>query len=77
MMKEIYFAFYAIKKNIQSSAELRTSFVTNIVGMAINNTAFIIIWIFFVKSVGIINGWTAADIIGLMGFTALSYGVVF
>ena len=77
MMKEIHFALYAIKKNIQSSAELRTSFLTNIVGMAINNTAFIIIWVFFVKSVGIINGWTAADIIGLLGFGALSYGIVF
>jgi ABC-2 type transport system permease protein len=76
-MKELYFALYAIKKNIQSSAELRTSFLMNIVGMAINNTAFIILWIFFVKSVGIIGGWTAADIIGLQGFAALSFGIVF
>jgi ABC-2 type transport system permease protein len=77
MMKEIHFALYAIKKNIQNSAELRTSFSTNIIGMAINNVAFIIIWVFFVKSVGVINGWTAADIIGLLGFGALSYGIVF
>ena len=77
MRKELRFALYAIKKNIQNSAELRTSFFTNIVGMAINNTAFIIIWVFFVKSVGVINGWTAADIVGLQGFTALCYGIVF
>lgn len=76
-MKELYFALYAIKKNIQSSAELRTSFLMNIGGMAINNTAFIILWIFFVKSVGIVGGWTVADIIGLQGFTALSFGIVF
>ncbi len=77
MKKEIYFAFYAIKKNIKSSAELRTSFLTNIIGMAINNTVFIAIWVFFVNSVGVINGWTAADIIGLLGFNALTYGIVF
>ncbi len=77
MIKEIYFAFYAIKKNVRGSAELRTSFLMNIVGMTINNTVFVIIWVFFVKSVGIINGWTAVDIIGLMGFGALSYGIVF
>lgn len=77
MMKEIYFALYAIKKNVQSSAELRTSFLMNIVGMGINNTAFIILWGFFVSSVGIIGGWTVADIIGLQGFTALCYGIVF
>jgi ABC-2 type transport system permease protein len=77
MAKEIRFTFYSIKKNIQSNAELRTSFLMNIFGMAINNTAFIILWVFFVQSVGVIGGWTAADIVGLQGFTALSYGLVF
>lgn len=77
MMKEVRFALYAIKKNIQGSAELRASFLANIVGMTINNASFIIIWVFFVKSVGVINGWTPADIIGLLGFGTLSFGVVF
>jgi ABC-2 type transport system permease protein len=76
MFKEIKFTIYSIKKNIQSSAELRTSFFMNIIGMAINNTAFIFLWVFFIKSVGIIGGWTAIDIIGLQGFIAISYGVV-
>lgn len=77
MLKEIHFAFYAIKKNIQGSAELRTSFLMNVIGMAINNIAFIILWVYFIKAVGIIGGWTAVDIIGLQGFVALSYGAVF
>jgi ABC-2 type transport system permease protein len=75
-MKEIKFALYAIKKNIQNSAELKTSFLMNVFGMAINNTAFIIIWVFFVKTVGVINGWTARDIIGLLGFGTICFGVV-
>ena len=77
MMKEIYFALYAIKKNIQSSAELRTSFLMNILGMSINNISFIILWGFFMKSVGVIGGWTVADIIGLQGFVNLCFGIVF
>ncbi|MDO8604275.1 MAG: ABC-2 family transporter protein [bacterium] len=77
MMQELHFALYAIKKNIQSSAELRTSFLMNIIGMAINNIAFIILWVYFIQAVGIIGGWTAADIIGLQGFTAICYGLVF
>lgn len=77
MLEDLRFALYATKKNIQSSAELRTSFLLNIFGMAINNTAFIILWVFFVKSVGIIGGWTTADIIGLQGFVALSFGIIF
>jgi len=75
-MKEIKFALYAIKKNIQNSAGLKTSFFMNIFGMAINNTAFIVIWVFFVKTVGTINGWTAGDIIGLLGFSTICFGLV-
>lgn len=77
MLKEIKFAIYSIKKNIQSSAELRTSFLMNIFGMAVNNIAFILLWMFFVQSVGIIGGWRAIDIIGLQGFLAIAYGLVF
>jgi ABC-2 type transport system permease protein len=76
MFKEIKFALYSIKKNFQSSAELRTSFLMNIIGMAINNTAFIFLWVYFIKAVGVIGGWTAWDIIGLQGFLAISYGLV-
>jgi ABC-2 type transport system permease protein len=77
MIKEIKFALYSIKKNIQSSTELRTSFLMNVVGMAINNTAFVFLWIYFVKSVGVIGGWTAFDIIGLNGFASITYGITF
>lgn len=77
MFNEIRFAIYAIKKNIQGSAELRTSFMMNIIGMAINNTAFLTIWVFFVKSFGTIGGWQAADIVALLGFTTFGFGVVF
>lgn len=77
MGNEIRFALYSVKKNIQSSAELRTSFLMNVVGMAINNTAFILLWIYFIKSFGIIGGWTSAEVVALQGFLALAYGVVF
>ncbi len=77
MKKEISFALYAIKKNIQSSAELRTSFLLNILGMMINNSAFIILWVSFAHIAGNIGGWTAYDVIGLLGFSSLSFGIVF
>ena len=77
MMKELKFALYAIKKNIQSSTELRTSFLMNVIGMAINNMAFVFLWVYFVKSVGVIGGWTTYDIVALDGFAAITYGIVF
>ncbi len=77
MYNELRFALYAIRKNIEGSAELRASFVMHIVGMALNNSSFIVIWVFFVQSVGVIGGWTASDVVALQGFTALSYGLIF
>ncbi len=77
MKNEITFAWYAIKKNIQSSAELRTSFLLNIFGMMINNISFVVIWVFLIQTAGDIGGWTTAEVFGLQGFVALVYGLVF
>lgn len=77
MNKEIKFGLYAIAKNIQNGAELRGSFLMSVFGMAINNIAFIFLWIYFIKFVGVVGGWTAADIIGLQAFIGISYGIVF
>lgn len=77
MIKELSFALYCIKKNVQSSSELRTSFLMNIVGMMINNTAFVLLWVFFSQAVGTVGGWGPYDVIGLMGFNAICYGVGF
>jgi ABC-2 type transport system permease protein len=77
MKNEIKFILHAIRKNLASNAELRTSFLMNIFGMIINNISFIIIWVFLVKTVGNVGGWTPADVFGLQGFTALVYGFIF
>lgn len=76
MKNEIKFVFYSIKKNIKSNTELRTSFWMNVFGMAVNNIAFVFLWIYFVKSVGIVGGWTAYDIVALNGFASISYGLI-
>lgn len=77
MFQELRFALYTIGKNIQSSAELRGAFLMNILGMLLNNCAFVALWVFFTQSVGEIGGWQPADIIGLQGFVALTLGAVF
>lgn len=76
MWKELRFGLFCIKKNIQSSAELRTSFLINVIGMMINNVSFLVIWMFFAQAVGIVGGWTAYDMVGLMGFNTFAYGTI-
>lgn len=75
MAHEIKFAIYSIKKNVLNSAELRSSFLMNVVGMALGNGSLLLLWVFFVRSAGIVGGWTSVDIIGLLGFSTLAYGL--
>lgn len=77
LLKEIAFAKQSIKKNIQSSAELRSSFLTSLIGMAINNTAFLIIWMSFGRIAGGMGGWQSVDYLLAFGISTLSFGVAF
>jgi len=75
-MRNVKLALLNIKKNFQNAKELKSAFVTSIVGMCINNIAFIVLWYYFGKMVGNINGWEPFDIFGLYGFSATSFGLV-
>ncbi|MDD3340841.1 MAG: ABC-2 family transporter protein [Bacilli bacterium] len=76
-MKNIKLAILNIKKNFQNEKELKSAFITSIIGMCINNIAFILLWFNFGKIAGNLNGWEPFDIIGLYGFSTTSYGLVF
>ena len=75
-MKSIKLALINIKKNIKNEKELKSAFLISIIGMCINNMAFLIIWFYFGKTVGELNGWSAMDIFGLYGFSATSFGLI-
>ena len=76
-MKSLKFSILNIKKNFQNAKELKSAFITSVIGMCLNNTAFIVLWFNFGTMVGNINGWDKFDIIGLYGFSTISYGLVF
>ena len=75
-MSNLKLALLNIKKNIKNEKELKTSFIITVIGMAINNTSFLILWYYFGKTIGEVNGWTAMDMFGLYGFSTTSYGIV-
>lgn len=66
-----------VKSNILSAAELRTSFIMQIVGMAINNISLLAIWLLFFNAFGSINGWSGLEVMALQGFIAISFGFTF
>jgi len=75
-MSDIKLALFNIRKNLKNEKELKVSFIMSVVGMTINNMAFLIIWYYFGKTIGVINGWKPLDILGLFAFSGLSYGIV-
>lgn len=75
-MGSIKLALINIKKNFKNEKELKSSFIISVIGMAINNVAFLILWYYFGKTIGEINGWTALDIFGLYGISNTSYGII-
>lgn len=75
-MKSLKLAFLNIRKNIKNEKELKSAFIISIVGMMLNNAAFLFLWYYFGKTVGELNGWKPIDIFGLYAFSATSYGIV-
>lgn len=75
-MKSLKLAMLNIRKNIKNEKELRSAFIISIVGMMLNNAAFIVLWYYFGKVVGELNGWKAEDIFGLYAFSTVAYGII-
>lgn len=75
-MGSIKLALLNIKKNIKNEKELKSSFIISVVGMMLNNISFLVLWYYFGKTVGELNGWKPMDIFGLYGFSCTSFGIV-
>lgn len=75
-MKDITYFFTQIYFNIKNAHALAKSFWIGVSGMVINNTAFFIMWYLFMKATGDINGWSSTDVMGMLGISMLTFGVV-
>jgi ABC-2 type transport system permease protein len=72
---EIIANWEIIKKNFSSAAALRGAFLMQIIGMMVNDAFFIAIWVFFFRTFGKINGWTATEYFAMMGVNACAFGL--
>ncbi len=63
--------------NVRAAMENRIAFIMQIVGMMVNDVAFLVVWVFFFQAVGSVNSWGAWESIGLLGFGTVSFGLAF
>lgn len=74
VLKELRIACEITRWNLRAAMELRGAFVVQVIGMMVNNTAFVMVWIFFFQAFGKINGWSSAEVFAFQGVVAFSYG---
>lgn len=63
--------------NVRAAMSNRFAFGLQIMGMMLNDTAFIAVWLLFFQVVGTVNGWGGIDSLGLLGFATASFGLAF
>lgn len=75
-MKEIKFLLAVWKANLQSSMEYRAAFLSQVIGMMVNNFIYFAIWIIFFDRFKDVRGWGINDMYLTFGVLASSFGLV-
>jgi ABC-2 type transport system permease protein len=55
--------------------EYRVSFITQVVGMFLNNSAFIIFWVMLYSNLDSINGFDVGDVMFMWSITSMGFGL--
>ena len=63
--------------NLASAMEYRASFISQIVGMFVNNGIYFIFWIIFFEQFGTVRGYNTGDIFLLFAIVSVGYGLAF
>ena len=64
-----------VRFNLRAGMEYRAAFVTQVVGMMLNNTAFIFFWMILFQQVGDLKGYGFAEVMFLWALSAVGYGL--
>ena len=75
-MRSLRLAIINIKKNFLNARELKSAFIISIIGMFLNNFSFTFLWLYFGKSVGVLNGFAPMDIFGIYAINTTAYGII-
>lgn len=72
---EVRFVVALWRANLLAALEYRTAFVSQVLGMLLNNAAFLVFWVLFFERFPSVNGWGMRDMLELYGMTATGFGL--
>ena len=65
------------KTNLSSAMEYRASFISQVVGMIINDGIYFIFWLLFFDRFKVVRGWGMSDMVLLFAIITTGYGLAF
>lgn len=75
-MKELRFLLAIWKANLLSAMEYRVAFLSQAIGMMVNDFMYFVIWIIFFDRFNDVRGWGLSDMYVTYGVLASSFGLV-
>ena len=75
-MKELKFLLAVWKANLLSAMEYRAAFLSQAIGMIVNDFMYFVIWIIFFDRFKDVRGWGLSDMYLTYGVLASSFGLV-
>jgi ABC-2 type transport system permease protein len=77
LRSELLFLIELWKANLSSAMEYRASFISQVLGMMINNAIFFVFWILFFERFREVGGWKMQDMVLLFSITTTGFGMGF
>lgn len=77
LQAEISFIQSLMSVNLSSALEYRVSFISQIVGMFINNGIYFVFWLLFFDRFGNVRGYELGDVFLLFTVVAMGFGLAF
>ena len=75
LLTEIRFYVFQLRLNFRNMSALRGSFLLIVFGSIISNLSFFIIWIFFSRAIGPVNGWGPLQTFGMICVNTIAFGL--
>ncbi len=72
---ELFFLIELWKTNLSSAMEYRASFISQVVGMIINDAIYFVFWLVFFDRFKVIQGWHMQDMVLLFSITTTAFGL--
>lgn len=74
MRRELTFLFALWKATLLAAMEYRVSFLSQVIGMMLNNAVYFVFWVIFFDRFKQVRGWGIEEVFLMVGVVAAGYG---